>query len=467
MKLHELLAVAGIALTGCGTHRPIAVHPIIEQHYSGERLFTSPVSEPPLSTSAEVTETEKQDVKAIRQDVIEPLKDIIYAGYDSFMGKRRRDYPQLEERLIKALNAAGMPKETYEHVATGLGETKELEQFFSEQGLLFRKVNMVGQLQLKANYELIKLGPTEQKERSVFGQTAKFTKVTVTEPELILNYIAYRAQKQDTSFLSITSLHWKGKKVVEYRSLNAEKISKQYYGAEKQEGAQFEAEAQDHTLLDKYDNLQKLLDRMGTLLHHVAIRDLYRTAKDEAEFVSKLNAEWERNAEIRGAMLCNDDFEIDKSLLEKLTEQNLKSFLVEQTVHAEMRALLAQMYEGNPHMYLGQIFKLAGSQKAELGMNHFSGANVVAFFGLNVLADRQTYDNIDVSGFEPGKETIIYKQFASLTKGQGRKLAKFAFDKIYEGRTLKEFSYDLLDTYLNNQENEKKKKEEEERKKHL
>ncbi len=440
MKLHELLAVAGLALTGCSTRQHTPITPIEPAH---------------ISAPAPVAKV----YKPVRNDVVEPLRDYIYAGYDSFMGKRRRDYPQLEERLVNALNATGLPKDTYEKIALG-ATSKELEQFFAEQGLLFRKVGMVGQVQFKANYELIKLGKEEQKERTVFGQTAKFTKITVIEPELILNHLMYRAQKQSALMPVVISLHWKGRNVVEFRALNAETLSKQYYGAEKKDGAMYDQEVQDHTLLDKHDNQQKLFDRMGTILHHVAVRDLYRAAKDEADFVSKLNAQWERNGEIRGAMNCLDDFNFDKSQVEKLTKENLMSLLMEQTVHGEMRALLAQMYEGNPHMYLGQILKLAGSQKAELGMNHFSAAQAVMIFGINVLADRKTYANIDLTGFEPGKETIIFKQFALLTEDQVRKLAKSAFDKIYEGKSFKEHMHDRLEFYINKQEDGKKKEDE-------
>ncbi len=447
MKLHELLAVAGMALTGCSTRQHTSIVPIEPAH---------------ISASAPVEKV----YKPVRHDVVEPLRDYIYAGYDNFMGKRVRNYPQLEERLVNALTAAGLPKDTYEKVAIG-ATSKELVQFFDEQGLLFRKIGMVGQVQLKANYELIKLGKTEQKERAVFGQTSRFTKITVTEPELILDHMAYRAQKPSSLGPVVISLHWKGKGVVEYRALRAEALSKQYYGAEKKDGTMYDEEVQDNTLLDKYDNQQKLLDRMGTILHHVAVRDLYRSAKDESDFVAKLNAQWERNGEIRGAMNCLDDFNFEKSQLEKLTKENLISLLMEQTVHGEMRALLAQMYEGNPHMYLGQICKLAGSQKAVLGMNHFSAFGVVTMFGLNVLADRKTYANIDVSDFQTGKETIIFKQFASLTEDQVRTLAKSAFDKIYEGKSFKEYSHNRLQMYLNRQEDEKRKKEEDEKKKHF
>lgn len=386
-----------------------------------------------------VIETKQQ--KPVRQDIIDSLRSYVYAQYDSATtGIRRVDLPELENRLEEKLKEIGMPAGAMQNLREG-NRVRELEAFFEEQGLLFRAIKMPGQSS-KVNYELLKVDSKEQKELTVFGTTKKFTKIRFVEQDVITNSFTYEVQrKKNAGTYGVAHGAWFDVDAVEFRVWQNDLSVKNYFEGEKAYFDVLEKEAKDTALLDKYVGGKKvyskdLFNRLGTLLHHIAVRDIYRSSKDENDFREKITPIWEKESETRNAMLLIDYFEYDKEIVEKLSGEDRRSLGADMFGQRETRALLAQMFYGNPHQYLGDMFKLiATNTEAEVALKEMASWAVLTFFKAQIIVDRKTFSNIDVSDPSP---TAIYKQFGLLTADQIRNLTKDTFEGLYHGKSLRE-----------------------------
>jgi hypothetical protein len=403
-----------------------------------------------VATSA-VQETVK---KPIRNDVIEPLKEYVYARYDvASLMLKRDDLPELEAKLGKALAVAGLPAEALQNIKAGK-RSKELEAFFDEQGLSLRAITFIG-TSSPMNYELVKIDSREEKETSVLGIAHKYTKVRITEPELITNSFTYLAQKKNLNTVGVTNAVWNGRNTLEYRAKKAEELARIYYDGEKKEFEKLEEHSKDWKKIDEYFFGKKdkrphklFLEHMGTLLHHLAVKDIYKSSMDESDFTRKILPVWERDCEYRGAMLLVDDFDLSE-VCKKLVDKDARDLRVDIHGHRETRGLLAQMHHGNPHHYLGDLFKVASvSSVKEMAVKKIVSTVVLDFFAAQVIADRKNYNNIDVSDFAKGKEGIIFAQFGNLTDSQIRNLAKDTFNSIYQDKTLKEYAQDRAEEIM-------------------
>src|SRR5574342_859347 len=244
-------------------------------------------------SSAESTETKANSVqvvqeaakKEIRNDVIEPLKDYVYARYDKDALKLKRDdLAEIEAKLEKALLAAGL-SDSMPKLKEGR-RSKEMEEFFEKQGMLFRFVTFVGTTS-PLNYEVLKGDSKEEKEMTLFDTTQKYTKIRIVDKELITNSFTYIAQKKNLQTPGVGSAVWHGRKTIEDRVWQGDARAKNYFDGEKEKWDELEAEVKDWQKIDAYyfgkknkKPHQLFFDHMGTVLHHVAVRDTVKTAKD-------------------------------------------------------------------------------------------------------------------------------------------------------------------------------------------
>lgn len=401
------------------------------------------------SASERPAPIEVQDAvkKPVRQDVIAPLRDFIYANYDKDMGVRRRDLGELEQKLEVALKSAGIPEEGIANIKQGK-DCKELEKFFDEQGLRFKFLRIFNQ-STAFNYELVKIDSTEKKKMELFGITKEYVKLRVVEPELISNSFTYRAQKRNLVSTGISNVHWIGTDMIEIRVNVLEATAKNYYDGEKTKGAGFDAELADPKLLDKYEDKLKLFDRMGSLLHHMAVRDLYKSSKDEADFVKKLTSQFEQDGEVRSVLGLIDDFIYGKEILDKLSTADRRALIIDTVSERENRGILTKMYHRNPLLMLGDTFKIAGNHLSkETVVGEIMGETILSEFLDEIVKDRETFKNIDVSGYDKKNDILIYKQFRLLTADQIKMLSKKQFDRKYEGKSLRDYMQPKVDKLL-------------------
>lgn len=382
--------------------------------------------------------------KEIRKDVIEPLKEYVYARYDvGALQLKRDDLPELEGKLEKAFEAAKLSKELIKDLKEGRSPD-ELVEFFDKQGLLFRSLTYVGSTST-VNYELLKIDSKEEKEMTVFDIKQKYTKVRIVDAELITNAFSYMAQKKNLPTPGFGNAVWFGKKTIEYRVLQAESLAKNYFDGETKEWDALEAELKDwkkidENYLDKRNKQpnQSLYNRMGTVLHHVAVKDIFKKSKDEAEFKKKIMPIWERETDIRNVMIVIDDFSFD-DITKGLDEKDAQNLSADTIGQRETRALLAQMYHGNPHQYLGDMFKsVALPPIKEIVFKKMACQMVLGIFAVQIRADRDAYNNIDITDYKPGQEGVIFAQFGNLSTNQIRNLSKDSFDGLYRGQSLKD-----------------------------
>jgi hypothetical protein len=394
-------------------------------------------------------QTAQDSKNEVRKEVIDPLKEYLYAQYDiSALRLKRDDIPELESKLSRALTAAGLSAEAMQKLKEGKS-SPELEDFFDKQGLLFRALRYVGSTS-PINYELVKIGSKEEKEMALFEIKQKYTKVRIVEPEIITNAFTYMAQKKNLPTAGLGNAVWYGKKTIEYRVAQGEFLAKNYFDGEKKEWDSLEAELNDWKKIDAYyfgkknkQPHQLFYDHMGTVLHHVAVRGIFKESKDEDEFKKKIMPIWEREADIRNVMMVIDDFGFDE-VTKGLTDKDAKDLSANTIGHRETRAMLAQMYHGTPHQYMGDMFKsVAMPSIKEFTFRRMASTAVLEFFALQVRVDRDTYKSIDITGYKPGDEGIIFAQFGNLSADQIKKLAKDTFDALYHGRELKDYMLDI------------------------
>ncbi len=381
--------------------------------------------------------------KEIRKDVIEPLKEYVYARYDvGALQLKRDDLPELEKKLEKTLALAGLP-EAMQKLKDGKS-SDELSEFFDKQGLLFRTLTYFGSTS-PINYELLKIDSKEEKEMTVFDIKQKYTKVRIVDAELITNAFTYMAQKKNLPTPGFGNAVWRGKNTIEYRVLPAESLAKNYFDGETKEWDTLEAELKDWKKIDALyfgkknkQPFQLFYDHMGTVLHHVAVRDIFKDSKDEAAFKKKIMPIWENETDIRNVMQIIDDFSFD-DVTKGLDEKDARNLSADNIGQRETRALLAQMYHGTPHQYLGDMFKtVALPQLRELTFKKMACQVVLGIFAVQIRADRDEYNNIDLTGYKLGDEGLIFAQFGNLSTNQIRNLSKDSFDGLYNGQSLKD-----------------------------
>ena len=371
-------------------------------------------------------------------DAVSPLKEFLYAKYDEQFGQKREDINELETKLDKALKAEGFSNETIAAVKEGK-PAYELKEFFAKQGLLFRSINVPG-ISLPISYELLKQGTTEQKEMTLFGVTKKYTKIRILE-SLIDNAIAYQNKKKNANLVEHGYMY--GTDMIEYRAWKHDNTAKSYFEGEKQYGKELEDEAsKPKQLAEKYSE-QRLFARMGTILHHIGVRDLAGNTFEE--FQNKMKHVWERDCEIHDVMNSIDVFDFDKDAVSKLDSRNKKRLSNEYTVHLKIRAFLAQLYHSErPHDRLGDLFKASSGEG--LAYEAIAATNILNVFRMAVLTDRERFENID---FVAGD--AIYAQFCRLTIPQIKQLALATFKGTYKERPLKEYMEKVQNKILNEQ----------------
>ncbi len=386
--------------------------------------------------------------KEIRNDVIKPLKEYVYGLYDvGALQLKRDDLPELEGKLEKAFETAKLSKEIIKNLKEGKS-SDELVEFFDKQGLLFRSLTYVGSTS-PVNYELLKIDSKEEKEMTVFDIKQKYTKVRIVDAELITNAFTYMAQKKNLPTPGFGSAVWHGKNTIEYRVLHAESLAKNYFDGEKEKWDALETELNDWKKIDAYyfDRKNKqphqlFYDHMGTVLHHAAVRGIFKESKDEIEFKKKIMPLWERETDIRNVMQVIDDFSLD-DITKGLVGKDAQDLSADTIGQRETRALLAQMYHGNPHQYLGDMFKtVALPQIKEVTFKKMACQMVLSIFAVQIRADRDAYNNIDITDYKPGKEGLIFAQFGNLSTDQIRNLSKDSFDALYRGQSLKDYMLD-------------------------
>jgi hypothetical protein len=147
---------------------------------------------------------------------------------------------------------------------------------------------------------------------------------------------------------------------------------------------------------------------------------------------------WENETDIRNVMQIIDDFSF-ADVTKGLDEKDARDLSADTMGQRETRALLAQMYHGTPHQYLGDIFKsVALPQIKELTFKKMACLAVLGIFAVQIRADRDEYNNIDITGYKPGDEGLIFAQFGNLSVNQIRNLSKDSFDGLYNGQSLKD-----------------------------
>ena len=398
-------------------------------------LGCAPVEQVKPELNAEVTA--RQD----SVDAISPLRDFLYAKYDEQFGQKRDDLKELETKLDKALKSVGISNETIAVIKEGK-PAYELREFFAKQGLLFRSINVPG-MNFAVSYELIRQGPKEQKEMTLFGITKKYTKTRILE-SIVDNAVAYQNKKKNAGLVEHGYMY--GTDNIEYRAWKHDKTARAYFEGEKQYGKELEEEAANpKQLAEKYsETKQALFSRMGTILHHIGVRDL-SNIKIFEEFEKKMKPVWERDSEIHDVMYSIDVFDFEKDAISKLTTKNKKRLSTEYTVHLKVRAMLAQLYHSeSPHDRLGDLFKAASGEG--LAYEVLAATTVLNVFRLAVLSERERFGNID---FVVGD--AIYAQFCRLTTDQIKQLALATFKGTYQERPLKDYMEKVLGKIINEQ----------------
>jgi len=427
------LIVAGALAVGCNHKAP----PVVP---------TSPV--------VEEKKSEQKSYKPVRNDVIGPLKEYVYAQYDIALHDRRDDLPEIEKKMVAALNAAGMSDTTIQQIKDSK-DAKQLEDFFAEQGLTFRNMVTIG----SRGYELFKIDSIEKKEMTLFGTVQKYTKTRITEKSLIDNSFTYEAEKRNLKISGVTGLHVRGTDRIEYRVYQDEDLADRYFEGVTKQGDALEAESKNPELLEKLLGSgkkinEKLCDRLGTVLHYMGVRDIYRQSKDKNEFRQKVLPIWEREIEIHEVTHCMDSFEFDKALMNKLSKENRLLLNIETVVHMEARSLVSELCHDNEfakpypdyeYKILGDLFKsLAGDEPGKVN-EHQKAAKLILSGLLNhIYTNKDEYPELNITQADPQDGTnlgAVCSRFVLLKPAQIRKLSRTLFDQLYEGKTLKELMH--------------------------
>lgn len=425
-SLQSLVALGVLSLGGCSSNevadnRP----PIVEQ---------------------------KRVLKPVRHEVISPLRDYIYAQYDESIGKPNSEVDSLSKKLETALLSANLSAGNIELLRNGKS-APELELFFEEQGLMFRRFRFLGQ-QTFGNYELVRVGPEERKQMALFGITKEYTKVTFTE-EFITSSFTYLAQKYSTKITGAVSSSMHGSDRIEYRPWQDESSIRQYFEKMTEMKDVLEKHSSDVSAIRSYLGKGPKLypaavEHVGRVLIYKGLRDKFLVSKSVDDFTSKSRDEWALASEISHAMKQIDDFSFDKEVLDKLGERDRTMLTLDKAMHYEIRSLLAQMKHGNSHRHLGDVLKLLSFDKGQNNSPQVVGAKALTMTFFNeIVKNREKFANIDITGYERGKEAVLCYQLVLLSEEQVRDLAQSAFDSIYKGKSLKDYFQPRIEQLLN------------------
>ncbi len=389
------------------------------------------------------------------EEIINPLKDYIYAQYDVSIGGQRADLEIAGQRMADSLRKAKFSDETVQQIKNGKS-APDLEKLFEKEGLVFRRVNFLGKIG-NHSYELWKVGSRASKERTVFDITKKYTKVRIQE-ELITNLFTYAAQKIPSQTSGVIGSHMVGTDVIEYRPWQDASLAKNFYEGIKSLEKELEEEFKDPDVLDKYVGRTKAMnpmfcDRVSKVLNYESVREQYKSSKSVDEFVLKVIPGWEEVSDIQQFMYMVDEFNFDKDGLDKLTDTNRLRLTVDKAMHQELRSMLARMGYGDAYKGLAEVFKYMSFDKPNIVNPSVSAAKGITInFIDQIQSERDKYHNISVVGYVKGREASVCKQFGLFTEEQIRSLSKSAFENIYKGRSLKDYMQIRVNQLLKEQE---------------
>jgi hypothetical protein len=429
--LKSLVALACLALAGCESVPVEKPKPIIVQR-----------AEPRVNV----------------EEMINPLKDYIYAQYDVSFGGQRADLEIIEQRMSDSLKKAKFSDETVQQIKDGRS-APELEKLFEKEGLVFRRMNFLGRVG-NHSYELLKIESRTPKERTVFGITRKYNAVRIQE-EVISGLAAYAIQKSSSRLSGIIGSHMVGTDDIEYRPWQDASLAKNFYEGIKSLEGELEEEFKDPDVLDKYVGRSKSMntmfcDRVSKVLNYKAVREQFKLSKSVDEFVLKVVPGWEETSDIQQFMYMVDGFNFDKEVLDKLTDNNRLRLTVDKAMHQELRSMLARMKYGDAYKGLAEIFKYMSFDKPGIVNPSVSAAKGITInFIEQVQSDRDKYANISVIGYVKGTEASVCKQFGLLSEEQIRSLAKSAFENIYKSRSLNEYMQVRVNQLLKEQEKQR------------
>ncbi len=362
----------------------------------------------------------------------EVLRDYIYCLYDQSLGLPSPDFNTARSSLEECLRASNFSSEDSRLLFEGRS-VPDLEEYFASQGLVFRTFNPPGS---DRSYELVRLSPVEVKELEIFGIKKTYQKVNVIEI-LIQNAYDHESELNLSNSGPVGGAHGFLPGAIELRPQTHEALAKGYFEGISSLKSELDKDLADHSRLANYSDAE-FYDRLGKLFHYLAVRKEFSESKNFEDFKGKVVPRWTRESEIHEVMHLIDKQE-NKAMSASLDEFGKKKFLESSAVNLEARAYLAQLHHGNGYNNLGHMFaSQAGDQPGSIN-EHQKAAKLILY----VM-------NLEIKG-NVESERSVYARMLNLSGKEINKLARKAFDVIYEGKSFDDYMKGVANHIIRNQ----------------